>query len=190
MGAADGKPPTAACRVELLPVRCPCTDTRCPCPAACPQVNCEIDRAGLGSLTFNAIEFSCPVDQDKQPNIQVGGGFELAGRGATVAPCLHADMEVRVDLAEQQQAGRGGAATTARALHIAHWFLLSLHNTLILVAPPPSLLCSATGRTCRTSCLGARGSPLAASWPLGAPASEAVRHIQPAAWAPDDGKPG
>lgn len=39
------------------------------------QVNCEVDRAGLGSLTFNAIEFSCPVDQDKEVNIQVGVGF-------------------------------------------------------------------------------------------------------------------
>lgn len=36
------------------------------------QVNCELDRAGLGSFAFNAIEFSCPVDQDKEPNIQVG----------------------------------------------------------------------------------------------------------------------
>ncbi|PRW39380.1 hypothetical protein C2E21_6990 [Chlorella sorokiniana] len=34
------------------------------------EVNCELDRAGLSALAFNAIEFSCPVDQDKEPNIQ------------------------------------------------------------------------------------------------------------------------
>ncbi len=53
----------------------------------CLQVNCELDRAGLGAFAFNAIEFSCPVDQNKEPNIQVGRDV-LYGLVPACAACV------------------------------------------------------------------------------------------------------
>ena len=56
---------------------CRARDTRararaCCCPS--PRPAPKVDRAGLGSFAFNAIEFSCPVNHDKEINIEVGGG--------------------------------------------------------------------------------------------------------------------
>ena len=129
------------------------------------QVNCELDRAGLGSLTFNAIEFSCPVDQDKEPNIQVGMHNEplLLPRLVCRTACSPFPMLMHAYLAGSQHAHLLGMRQLCTTTHG--------HGALqLFVSNSP---CSVTGTTCATSCLVVHGIPPSASWPPGAPASEA-----------------
>lgn len=64
-----GRPP----HLPAWPATCSWTP-----PQSCPPCSCEFDRAGLGSLANNAIEFSCEVDQKAVPPVSVCGGRHAA----------------------------------------------------------------------------------------------------------------